>query len=417
MPQETDRLKLPLPLGNENVTRESINGIFEKIDAGVATQADLDTLREAVSKMDIPDASLTQKGKVQLSSKTDSSSETVAATEKAVSDARVAASTLGTANAKIYTDSQVNQISKSLNLFSGAVRSSGNIFVCAFNSTPTVSNGFSFKVQFNVTNSTLNTATLLQINGTNYHLRAEHFKNYTLPNNYIDPTVVYEVIYLSSISAFVMNEVSRDADLRGGEVIVRVGKNTSTAQFSTIQDAVDFLKKFNAGVRTIKIENSTTSSVETYTGDVSIQDFHGAPLYFSFDPRIRLVGYFNIGACSAEVLINGNYQVPLEIVNSNNSFFIQNCNKIRLMYVNKTSTGYSFMKAIRVPVLDVSDCNISNQMEAFDISEGTVAYFNNIKGSNNTYGGRVGSSILMRSSYSVSSSNATTSSGSLILGN
>ncbi|WP_418040758.1 tail fiber protein [Paenibacillus xylanilyticus] len=93
MPQETDRLKLPLPLGNENVTRESINGIFEKIDAGVATQADLDMLREAVSKMDIPDASLTQKGKVQLSSKTDGTSETVAATEKAVRDARVAAET------------------------------------------------------------------------------------------------------------------------------------------------------------------------------------------------------------------------------------------------------------------------------------------------------------------------------------
>ncbi|MGF9697551.1 MULTISPECIES: tail fiber protein [Paenibacillus] len=93
MPQETDRLKLPLPLGNETVTRESINGIFEKIDRGVATQADLDTLREAVSQMDIPDASLTQKGKVQLSSKTDGTSETVAATEKAVRDARVAAET------------------------------------------------------------------------------------------------------------------------------------------------------------------------------------------------------------------------------------------------------------------------------------------------------------------------------------
>ncbi|ETT38695.1 pyocin knob domain-containing protein [Paenibacillus sp. FSL H7-0942] len=84
MPQETDRLKLPLPLGNERVTRDSISMIFEKIDAGVATQEDLDALREAVSHMDIPDASLTQKGKVQLSSKTDGTSETVAATEKAV---------------------------------------------------------------------------------------------------------------------------------------------------------------------------------------------------------------------------------------------------------------------------------------------------------------------------------------------
>ncbi|MEN1989953.1 pyocin knob domain-containing protein [Paenibacillus hubeiensis] len=77
-------MKLPLPLGNENVTRESINAIFEKIDAGVATQEDLEMLREAVNKMDIPDASLTQKGKVQLSSKTNGTSETLAATEKAV---------------------------------------------------------------------------------------------------------------------------------------------------------------------------------------------------------------------------------------------------------------------------------------------------------------------------------------------
>ncbi|WP_440117144.1 tail fiber protein [Paenibacillus sp. QZ-Y1] len=110
MPQETDRLKLPLPLGNETVNRESINGIFEKIDAGVATQADLDALREAVSKMDIPDASLTQKGKVQLSSKTDGTSETMAATEKAVSDARVtaisAASTDATIKAKSYVDAK-----------------------------------------------------------------------------------------------------------------------------------------------------------------------------------------------------------------------------------------------------------------------------------------------------------------------
>ncbi|MHA7580107.1 tail fiber protein [Paenibacillus vandeheii] len=84
MPQETDRLKLPLPLGNENVTRESINGIFEKIDAGVATQENLDTLREAVSQMDIPDASLTQKGKVQLSDVTNSTAKDKAATPSAV---------------------------------------------------------------------------------------------------------------------------------------------------------------------------------------------------------------------------------------------------------------------------------------------------------------------------------------------
>lgn len=51
MPKETDRLKLPLPLGNENVTRESINGIFEKIDAGVPTQGDLDALRTELAQI------------------------------------------------------------------------------------------------------------------------------------------------------------------------------------------------------------------------------------------------------------------------------------------------------------------------------------------------------------------------------
>ena len=123
MPQETDRLKLPLPLGNENVTRESVNGIFEKIDAGVAIQADLDTLREAVSQMDIPDASLTQKGKVQLTNGTTSTSQTLAATGKAVNDARQAAITAAVAeatskaniaetNAKNYADTSFRKPSE-----------------------------------------------------------------------------------------------------------------------------------------------------------------------------------------------------------------------------------------------------------------------------------------------------------------
>ncbi|WP_127547887.1 pyocin knob domain-containing protein [Paenibacillus amylolyticus] len=91
MPKETDRLKLPLPLGNENVTRESINGIFEKIDAGVATREDLETLRQMMGEMDTPDASLTVKGKVQLSNKIDGDSEELVPTEKALNDARLAA--------------------------------------------------------------------------------------------------------------------------------------------------------------------------------------------------------------------------------------------------------------------------------------------------------------------------------------
>ncbi|WP_338591848.1 tail fiber protein [Paenibacillus sp. Y5S-9] len=179
MPKETDRLKLPLPLGNENVTRESINGIFEKIDAGVATresilipaESDLnsyitegeyycptnatvgtlanspvgvafhltiekhagvvqtlttfepsnlqvfqrnyyvgwgpwkkaptrDDIEEVkvytdqkIGEIVINDASITDKGIVQLSNAVDGTREDLAATEKAVRDARVAAET------------------------------------------------------------------------------------------------------------------------------------------------------------------------------------------------------------------------------------------------------------------------------------------------------------------------------------
>ncbi|PWW45190.1 MULTISPECIES: tail fiber protein [Paenibacillus] len=498
MPKETDRLKLPLPLGNENVTRESINGIFEKIDAGVATresilipaESDLnsyitegeyycptnatvgtlanspigvafhltvekhagvvqtlttfepsnlqvfqrnyyvgwgpwkkvptrDDIEEVkvytdqkIGEIVINDASLTDKGIVQLSNAVDGTREDLAATEKAVRDARVAASVQATLNAKTYTDTQINQVSKSLNLFSAAVRSSNNIFVCNFNVAPTVSNGFSFKVQFNTTNSVVNSPTYLQINGDNYHLRAEQFKTYILPNNYIDVGVVYEVVFINAINTFILKELSKDADLRGGEVVVRVGKGTATSQFSTIQAAVDFLKKFNAGVRTIRVENSSTSNSETFTEKITVKEFHGAPLYFVFDPRIRLEGYFSIDDCSAEILINGNYEVPLEIVNTNlYGIYAQNCSKLRFFYVNKTTAGFGILWAVRIQGLYASSCKISNQSMCFDLSDGCVAVFDNITGANNTYGGRISSSILMLNNYSVGGGSITKSGG------
>ncbi|WP_434750277.1 tail fiber protein [Paenibacillus amylolyticus] len=91
MPIETNRLKLPLPLGNEGVSRVGINAIFEKIDEGVATREDVEELRQLVRETDVPDASLTEKGIVQLSNAIESSSDTKAATPKAVNDARAAA--------------------------------------------------------------------------------------------------------------------------------------------------------------------------------------------------------------------------------------------------------------------------------------------------------------------------------------
>lgn len=69
MPIETNRLKLPLPLGNESVSRVGINAIFEKIDEGVATRDEVEELRQSVNEMDIPDASLTQKVKCSYQAK------------------------------------------------------------------------------------------------------------------------------------------------------------------------------------------------------------------------------------------------------------------------------------------------------------------------------------------------------------
>ena len=65
--------------------------------SGVITSTDqrvnisLDEILRKIENADIPDATLTIKGKVKLSNKTDGTSQTDAATEKAVNDARVAA--------------------------------------------------------------------------------------------------------------------------------------------------------------------------------------------------------------------------------------------------------------------------------------------------------------------------------------
>ncbi|SEO10697.1 tail fiber protein [Paenibacillus sp. OK076] len=131
MPIETNRLKLPLPLGNESVSRVGINVIFEKIDEGVATREDVEELRQLVNEMDIPDASLTQKGKVQLSSKTNGEREDVAATEKAVGLAFQAgverkAEVVAALNSIGVSASTSESWDSLINKLAGVVRAKGN---------------------------------------------------------------------------------------------------------------------------------------------------------------------------------------------------------------------------------------------------------------------------------------------------
>lgn len=178
MPKETDRLKLPLPLGNENVTRESINGIFEKIDAGVATQADMDTLREAVSQMDIPDASLTQKGKVQLSNKIDGDSEKLAPTEMALSYARLVAQQYVDDKAwqkyKLTSDEGfVTNLTGSVDL--NTLLNTGFYFISGFINGPN-NNGGAYHVEVLTRNYSGLTWTLQRLTQANYSGRTRTYQ-------------------------------------------------------------------------------------------------------------------------------------------------------------------------------------------------------------------------------------------------
>ncbi|WP_339273700.1 pyocin knob domain-containing protein [Paenibacillus sp. FSL W8-0426] len=118
----TPNLGLPLIDGamTADVPRD-MNALANAVDTAVEAAID-----EAVSGVTVPDASLTQKGIVQLSNKTDGTSQSLAPTEKAVSDARQAAisaaatdattkANAAEANAKSYVDAKTWQKNKLTN--------------------------------------------------------------------------------------------------------------------------------------------------------------------------------------------------------------------------------------------------------------------------------------------------------------
>lgn len=112
----TPNLGLPLIDGamTADVPRD-MNALANAVDTAVEAAID-----EAVAAVTIPDASLTAKGKVQLSNATSSTSQLEASTPKAVNDARIAAisaaatdattkANTAEANAKSYVDAKTWQ--------------------------------------------------------------------------------------------------------------------------------------------------------------------------------------------------------------------------------------------------------------------------------------------------------------------
>ena len=85
----------------------------EELDEAIQTAKDYTD--EKFSQIIIQDASLTQKGVVQLSNSTTSTSQTLAATPKAVNDARVAAISAADTAAKSYVDAKTWQKHKLTN--------------------------------------------------------------------------------------------------------------------------------------------------------------------------------------------------------------------------------------------------------------------------------------------------------------
>ncbi|BFH63896.1 phage tail protein [Paenibacillus azoreducens] len=91
--------KDPVTDGNETFNiKTMLNENWDKIDAAVKA------VEDGLSDIKVPDASLTQKGIVQLSNATDGTRENVAATEKAVKDAAL--------GAKSYTDQQIGLVTE-----------------------------------------------------------------------------------------------------------------------------------------------------------------------------------------------------------------------------------------------------------------------------------------------------------------
>ena len=96
MPDLTPRIGIKKPIGTENVSRASMNENWDIIDGMVET-------KESADEHKAENASLTTKGHVQLSSATTSTSETLAATPKAVKAAydRADAAFTSASNGKI----------------------------------------------------------------------------------------------------------------------------------------------------------------------------------------------------------------------------------------------------------------------------------------------------------------------------
>ncbi|MEK4361806.1 tail fiber protein [Paenibacillus sp. FSL M8-0212] len=377
MPKETDRLKLPLPLGNENVTRESINGIFEKIDAGVATRESI--LIPAESDLN----SYITEGEYYCPTN----------------------ATVGTlANSPVgvafhLTIERHAGVVQTLTTFepSNLQVFQRNYYVGwgPWKKVPTTDDIEEVK---EYTDQKLGEIVINDASLTD--------KGIVQLSNAVDGTredLAATEKAVRDARVAVASDLTKEADLRSSDITITVGKGTPNAQFSTIQSAVNSLKKFNAGRRTIKVERGTSDDTGVFTESVSLKDFHGGPIHIAFDPKIKLKGGFSFDDCSCEILINGNWSTPLEIESDYYSITAQSCRNLSLLHVHKITKGLGYLWASKVQSLYLFNCKFSNQQIPFTLHQGSFATFESVSGTNNAFGGDISASILILDNYTASS--------------
>lgn len=406
--------KDPMVDGNETFNIETmLNENWDKVDEAVGQ------VREDLGNIDVefPDASLTQKGIVQLSNATNGARENVAATEKAVKaaydrgSAGVSAAATAQAkadaaetpagaqakanaaetNAKTYAENYTKQNS-AIAAWSNGYRSAKNL--------PTGTNmNTVYDTGFYDGSSLINAPD----NSSGWHF-------YQVISHSFGPTNWRTQI------AYDFNDVNRtfrrtqmNGNWSAWEYLGKsrnMNDNPNTVEYHvpgiypTIQAAIDAMPKFNVGRRVIRV---AAGHVEN--GNIAIRDFIGGGIEISgsSNGHASIRGNINVdGATSCAVNIS---YVRIDVVDG--IINVQSPCNIYLYQVIKTVSNAGgaiwLGGACRGTV---NWCTISNQGEAFYIFSSAVVNISSISGTGNRVGVSASGGIAIVSS--MSNFNATT---------
>ncbi|KOR82530.1 tail fiber protein [Paenibacillus solani] len=339
--------KDPMVDGNETFNIETmLNENWDKVDEAVGkVREDLKNI-----DVDIPAASLTQKGIVQLSNALNSNSVTEAATPKSVNDATK------------YTDTKIASTRSEIETTRSEIASTRSELASTRS-----------EIQQELSNLKINKANLNSpvFSGT--------------------PKVgSANIVTSSNIGSYVKPPDNFDGT--SGERTLTVGPGK---MFPTIQAAIDSLPAFRAYDVTIKPDSGT------YPG-FKIVNKHGGSIYiYGYETNVSISSTINISSCTSNVGIN-------KVSISSNAIYgieIQNCFNIGISYVTRIGGSYGIMMD-NTPIVILSSCNFSNISNyAIWLRGGGTLRADSCTGSGNYAVYSVSSAILFDSSPNLTGTN------------